>query len=86
MEDDTRMLPDINNPRRDRIGGLKRVRMIASVIGAVMFAFTGAQQFNAEGPQYIVPGTILSALFGFIIIFVVMTLVIVLFRVFKRGE
>ena len=81
-----RMLPDPNNPHRDRIGGLKRVRLIASVIGAVMFAFTGAQQFNAEAPEAVVPGTIISALFGFTIIFVIMTIVILLFRAFQKRD
>ena len=80
------MLPDPNNPHRDRLAGLKRIRIIASVLGAVMFGFTGAQQFSAEAPEMVLPGTLITAFLGFTIIFVVMTIVIVIFRMFQKGN
>ncbi len=71
---------------QDRTAGLKRVRLIASIIGAVMFAFTGAEQFRTAGPEFVLPGVIVSALIGFGILFGIMTVVIHLIRMFRSGE
>jgi uncharacterized membrane protein required for colicin V production len=70
----------------DRTAGLKRVRIVASIIGAVMFGVTGAQQFGAEAPEFLVPGVLFTAAIGFILLFAVLTIVIALIKLFRKGD
>lgn len=70
----------------DSTPGLKRVRLVAAIVAAGMFGYTAVQQFRAEGPEMMLPGVILSAIIGFVVIFVLMTIVIYLMKLFRRGE
>jgi len=71
---------------QDSKTGLKRIRLVSAVIGAVMFAFTAAEQFRTQGPQYLLPGVLLSAVIGFVFLFAIMTIVIYLIRLFRKGD
>ena len=66
--------------------GLKRVRLVASFVAAGMFVFTAVQQFRVEGPEFLLPGVILSGVIGFVSVFVLMTIVIYLMKLFRKGE
>ena len=70
----------------DGTSGLKRVRLVASIVAAGMFGFTAIQQFRVEGPEFLLPGVILSAIIGFVGVFVLMTIVIYLMKLFRKGE
>ena len=69
-----------------RTTGIKRIRLVAAIVGAFMFGMTGAEQFRAEGGEFVLPGVLISALLGFGFLWIVMTIVIFLVRTFKKGE
>lgn len=70
----------------DKTAGLKRIRWVTAIIGAVMFGITGAQQFGAEGQEFVIPGVLISAVIGFALLFVIMTIIIFVMRMFKKGD
>ena len=69
-----------------RTTGLKRIRLVASIVGAFMFGMTGAEQFRAEGGAFVLPGVLISALLGFGLLWIVMTIIIFLVRTFTKGK
>lgn len=73
-------------PMQDKTAGLKRIRLVASVIAAFMFAFTAAEQFRAQSPEFLLPGVLLSAVLGFVFLYVIMTIVIHVIRLFRKGD
>ena len=70
----------------DSTPGLKRVRLVASIVAAGMFGYTAVQQFRVEGPEFLLPGVILSGAIGFVAVFVVMTIIIYLMKLFRKGD
>lgn len=68
----------------DREAGLKRIRIIGSLIATAIFAMTAIGQFQGEPAGVSLVGVILSAVIGFIVLWILLTVVIYLIRLFRR--
>ena len=67
-----------------KAGGLKRIRLVASIIAAVMFAATAIEQFRGQDPAMRTIGIIVSTAAGFLFVWIVMTMVMLVFKLFRR--
>lgn len=68
----------------DKEQGIKRIRLIASAVAAVLFSTTAVTQFQAEERSLMIVGVLLSAAIGFGIMWVGMTIVKYVLRLLRR--
>ena len=85
------MIRDLRDTPEKRMTGIKRIRLLAAVIAAVMFGITAAQQFwadpeIAEFPLFGVIFIGMMGIIGFALIYGVMTVVIFILRAMGKGD
>lgn len=65
--------------------GQKRIRLIASVAAMVIFGMTAFEQFRGEPPSAALFGIVVSMAMGFGAMFVIMTLILLVLRLFRKD-
>ena len=66
------------------VEGLKRIRIIAAFIATAIFAITAVGQFQGQPFGVLIAGVVISAVIGFSVIWLLLTIVIYLIRLFRR--
>ena len=67
----------------DKEQGIKRVRIVASLVSAGMFATTAAGQFRGQPGSMVAMGILISTLIGFGAMWILITAVKYLLRLFR---
>ena len=68
----------------DKSDGLKRIRGVASLIATGVFSITAIGQFRGQPIGYTIMGVLISAIVGFGAMWILLTIVIYLVRLFRR--
>ena len=68
----------------DKEQGIKRIRLIASAVSAVLFFMTAVTQFKDELMGTIVAGVLLSTIIGFGFMWILITVVKYILRLIRR--
>ncbi len=68
----------------DKSEGLKRIRIIAALVATAIFAVTAVGQFQGQPFGVLIVGAILSAAIGYSVMWLLLTIVIYLIRLFRR--
>lgn len=68
----------------DKEQGIKRIRLVASLIAAGMFFMTAVTQFRGEAVGTMIVGVLLSAIIGFGFMWTLMTIVKYILRLIRK--
>jgi hypothetical protein len=70
----------------DKEIGIKRIRIVASIIAAVMFGTTAVTQFQGEPTEMMITGVIVSAVLGFAFMWIVITIVKFILKLIRNNR
>lgn len=69
----------------DREQGIKRIRLVASVAAAALFAMTAITQFQGQPVVGIIAGVLISTILGFAFVWITVTIVKYILRLFRKS-
>ena len=69
----------------DREQGIKRIRIVASLITATLFFMTAVTQFQGEPIGSIIAGVLISSIVGFVFMWIIITVIKYLMRLFRKS-
>ena len=68
----------------DKEQGIKRIRIVASLISGVLFFMTAVTQFQGEPIGSLVAGVLFSTVIGFGFMWIAVTIIKLVMRLFRR--